>query len=128
MRHEVRALVRRGTGRSPRRSPWWRDARGARQADASCPRPGRTLRAQSACDRQRRVDEAGVLLSPQGPQVEVCLERGLLYLLARASELVLVASGHAHIAGEADFLVTRGKLVLPSQRRLLLSTASRRRT
>src|SRR3954469_11995071 len=127
MRHEVRAPVRRGTDISPRRSRSWLDARGARQAGASYPRPRRTLRAQSTCDRQRRVDEAGVLLSPQGPQVEVRLERGLLYLFARASELVLVASTHAHIAREPDFLVTRGKLVLPSQRRLLLPTASRRR-
>src|SRR4051812_35826724 len=123
MRHEVRAPVRRGRGRSPRRSPWWLGARGARQAGASCPRPGRTLCAQSTRDRQRGVNEAGVLLSPQGPEVEVRLERSLLYLLARASELVLVASAHAHVARKANFLVTTGKLVLPSQRRLLLSAA-----
>src|SRR4051812_46976596 len=127
MRREVRVPVRRGRGRSPRRSQWWLDARGARRAGASCPRPGRTLRAQSTCDRQRRVDEAGVLLSPQGPEVEVGLERGLLYLLARTSELVLVAPAHAHVARKADFLVTRGELVLASQRCLLLSPASRRR-
>src|SRR4051794_14915031 len=107
MRHEIRAPVRRGRGRSPRRLPLWLYARGARQAGASRPRPSRTLRAQSTCDRQRRIDEAGVLLSPQGPQVEVRLERGLLYLFARASELVLVAPTHAHVAREADFLVTR---------------------
>jgi hypothetical protein len=51
-------------------------------------RADRGLGAQPARGRQRRVHEARVLLAPERSQIETCLERRLLDLLARAGEIV----------------------------------------